>query len=128
MHLLLDTHAFLWFVSGDGRLSSRARRRIQDRRHDKWLSIASVWELAIKRSLGKLELEISMDELIDTGAVDNGIALLGVTRVHAIGVVDLAFHHRDPFDRLLVSQAMREKMAIVSVDSAFDAYPIERIW
>lgn len=128
MHLLLDTHAFLWFVSGDERLSSRARRRIQNRRNDKWLSIASVWEIAIKRSLGKLELEISTDDLIDAGALDNGIALLDVTRAHAIGVVDLAFHHRDPFDRLLISQAMREKMAIVSVDLAFDAYPIERVW
>lgn len=128
MRLLLDTHAFLWFVSADPKLSRGARRRIRSIRHDKYLSVASVWEMAIKLSLGKLQLEVSLDELIDEGAVENGIVLLDITRPHAAGVAELAFHHRDPFDRLLVSQAMREDMAIVSRDPAFDAYPVDRLW
>lgn len=128
MRLLLDTHAFLWFVAGDAQLSRRARARIRDARHDKFLSVASIWEIAIKRSLGKLELEVSLDELIDAGAVDNGISLLDVTRAHATGAAELGFHHRDPFDRLLVSQAMSEDMAVVSRDRAFDRYPVERLW
>lgn len=128
MRLLLDTHAFLWFVAGDAQLSRRARRRIEDPRYEKYLSVASMWEIAIKRSVGKLELEVSLDELIDAGAVDNGILLLDVARRHATGVAELAFHHRDPFDRLLVSQAMCEEMAIVTRDPAFDAYPVKRVW
>jgi PIN domain nuclease of toxin-antitoxin system len=128
MRLLLDTHAFLWFVAGDAQLPSRARRRIEDPRHEKYLSVASVWEIAIKKSLGKLELEVSLDGLVDIGAVDNGILLLEVTRKHAIGVAELAFHHRDPFDRLLVSQAMSEEMAVISRDTAFDDYPVKRLW
>ena len=128
MRLLLDTHAFLWFVAGDARLSPGARRRIADSRHDKHLSVASLWEIAIKKSIGKLELEVSLDELVDDGAVDNGILLLDIERKHALGVAELAFHHRDPFDRLLVSQAMSEQMAIVSRDTTFDAYPVKRVW
>jgi PIN domain nuclease of toxin-antitoxin system len=118
----------LWFVAGDERLSSGARRRIEDSRHDKHLSVASVWEIAIKKSIGKIDLEVSLDELIDDGAEDNGIVVLDVERRHALGAAELAFHHRDPFDRLLVSQAMSERMAIVSRDTAFDAYPVKRVW
>ena len=128
MRLLLDTHAFLWFAAGDGRLSSRARRRIEDPANDKFLSVASVWEIAIKRSLGKLTLSVSLDVLVDDGAVHNGIALLEVARDHAVAVGHLPFHHRDPFDRLLICQAMVEEMAVVSNDAALDAYPIQRLW
>ncbi|HEY4188449.1 MAG TPA: type II toxin-antitoxin system VapC family toxin [Polyangia bacterium] len=128
MRLLVDTHAFLWFVSGDDRLSARARRRIEDSAHDKFLSVASIWEAAIKASLGKLTLAVSLDTVIDEGAVNNGIALLEVRREHAAAVERLPLHHRDPFDRLLVCQAMIEKMDVVSADAALDGYPIRRVW
>lgn len=128
MRLLVDTHPFLWFAAGDARLSSRARRRIEDPAHDKFLSVASIWEAAVKTSLGKLRLSISLEEVIDEGAVRNGIALLDVRREHAAAVEHLPFHHRDPFDRLLVCQAMVEKMEIVSADASLDAYPVRRVW
>ena len=128
MRLLLDTHAFLWFAAGDERLSPRARRRIEDPAHDKFLSVASIWEAAIKTSLGKLRLSISLEAVIDEGAVRNGIALLDVRRDHAAAVEHLPFHHRDPFDRLLVCQAIIEKMEIISADADLDPYPVRRVW
>jgi PIN domain nuclease of toxin-antitoxin system len=128
VRLLLDTHAVLWFAGGDARLSSRARRRIEDPDHDKFLSVASIWEAAIKASLGKLTLSISLEAVIEEGAANNGIALLDIRREHATAVDHLPFHHRDPFDRLLVCQAMIERMEIVSSDASLDAYPIRRIW
>jgi PIN domain nuclease of toxin-antitoxin system len=128
VRLLLDTHAFLWFAGGDPRLSSRARRRIEDPGHDKFLSVASIWEAATKASLGKLTLSISLDAVIEEGAANNGIALLDVRREHAAAVEHLPLHHRDPFDRMLVCQAMVERMEIVSSDASLDAYPIRRVW
>ncbi len=128
MRLLLDTHAFLWFAGGVSRLSPGARRRIEDTAHDKFLSVASIWEAAIKVSFGKLALSVSLDVVLDQGAVNNGIVLLDVRREHAAAVEHLPFHHRDPFDRLLVSQAMIERMEIVSADESLDAYPVRRIW
>ncbi len=128
MRLLLDTHAFLWFSSDDRSLSPSARARIEDRRHEKFLSVASVWEMAIKISLGKLHLASELTDLVATGAERNGIAVLEVRKEHALRVVALPLHHRDPFDRLLIAQALSEKMAIVSCDVAFDAYPVRRIW
>ena len=89
MRLLLDTHTFLWFVAGDARLSASARRRIDDTRNDKFLSVASIWEIAIKVSLQKIDLDMSVDELIEAGALDNGIALLDVRREHAVAVAGL---------------------------------------
>ena len=128
MRLLLDTHTFLWFVAGDAALSIAARRRIEDVRNDKFLSVASVWEIAIKVSLGKIMLDVSVDELVEDGAVENGIGLLDVRREHAVSVATLPFHHRDPFDRLLVAQAFVERLAVVGSDTAFDAYAVRRFW
>jgi PIN domain nuclease of toxin-antitoxin system len=128
VRLLLDTHAFLWLQTGDARFSRKARRRVEDRRNDRYLSIASVWEMAIKIGLGKLRLGSSLEDLVERGALENGIALLPIAREHALGVTHLPRHHGDPFDRLLVAQAVREEMAIVAADPAFDAYPVRRVW
>ena len=128
MRLLLDTHAFLWFAAGDPRLPPCARRRIEDTANDRFLSVASVWEMAIKLSLGKLALAVSLDTLIEEGAVNNVFSLLDFRREHAVAVTHLAFHHRDPFDRLLVAQAMTDKLGIVSNDAELEAYPIQRLW
>jgi PIN domain nuclease of toxin-antitoxin system len=126
--LLLDTQAFLWFADDHPRLSRKARRRIEDPRHDKFLSLASVWELAIKLSLGKLRLSVPLAEYIETGAVTNGIALLPIEKDHAIAVATLPDHHRDPFDRLLVAQALNEGLTVVGSDERFDAYGVRRVW
>ena len=128
MRPLLDTHSFLWFISGSSKLSRTARTLIEDTSNQPFLSIASLWEMAIKLSLGKLSLGEPFEVLIPEQMKANGINLLGIEIEHTALVATLPFHHRDPFDRLLVAQAVVERMPIVSADAAFDAYGVERLW
>jgi PIN domain nuclease of toxin-antitoxin system len=128
MKLLLDTHAFLWFVMGSANLSGNARAFIEDISNENLLSIASLWEMAIKVSLGKLTLSAPFDQLIPEQLNLNGIGLLHIEIDHVSLLATLPFHHRDPFDRLLIAQAISEKIPVVSIDSAFDAYGITRLW
>lgn len=128
MKLLLDTHVFLWFITGDSRLSSDARSLIEDMANDKFVSIASLWEIAIKFSLGKLTLSDDFDVLFPNQLNINGFEQLAVETNHLYEIVKMPFHHRDPFDRLLVAQAISEKMSIISIDSAFDNYSVIRLW
>ena len=128
MKLLLDTHSFLWFISGSSRLSSTPRQLIEEATNQPYLSIASLWEMAIKMSLGKLSLTQPFAKLIPEQMRVNGVELLNMSIDHIAIVVDLPFHHRDPFDRLLIAQALVEQLPIVSADPAFDAYGIERLW
>lgn len=128
MRLLLDTHAFLWFLAGDRRLPPSARRRIGDAANEKLLSIASVWEMAIKVSLGKLTLQDPLRVVVDRGASDNGIVILGLSTRHAVRVAELPWHHRDPFDRLLAAQALEEALTVVARDATFDMYGVRRVW
>ena len=126
MSLLLDTHAFLWWVSDDARLTARARRAIAG--EPCVLSVVSCWEMAIKASLGKLEIPLPLDRFIADQLETNGFGLLPLGIEHAGAVAGLPFHHRDPFDRLLVTQALREEMSIVSADKVFRRYGVKRIW
>jgi PIN domain nuclease of toxin-antitoxin system len=128
VRLLLDTHAFLWFLAGDRRMRPSARRRIEDARNERLLSVASIWELAIKTSLGKLELDDPLDELIERGVEENDVRLLSISKTHALRVAALPWHHRDPFDRLLVAQALEDDLALLSAETAFDAYGARRVW
>jgi PIN domain nuclease of toxin-antitoxin system len=128
MRFLLDTHAFLWFVDGNPQLSIPARSMIDDSDNQPVLSVASLWEMAIKISLGRLTLTRPFQILVPEQLALNGIALLGITIDHAAEVSRLPFHHRDPFDRLLVAQTLVEQIPIVSSDKAFDAYPVKRLW
>lgn len=128
MKLLIDTHTFLWFVSGDSNLRASARRRIESGSNEKYFSIASVWEMAIKMSLRKLELDDPLEDVVTRGTVDSGIALLDISKAHAIRTATLPWHHRDPFDRLLVAQALENDLAIVARDNAFDQYGVRRVW
>jgi len=128
MKLLLDTHAFLWFIGGDERLSPSARVLIENVSNDAYLSVASLWEMAIKISLGRLQLAQPFETFIPHQLSLNRIGLLGITMSHTAKVATLPFHHRDPFDRLLVAQAQVEQMPLVSSDPAFDAYSITRLW
>lgn len=125
---LLDTHAFLWLAAEPKRIAPRVRRRLQESTANLFLSAASIWEMAIKSSLGKLRLELPLGELIDSQTASMGLSILEVRRVHAVMIEDLPFHHRDPFDRLIVAQAICERLILVSGDPALDAYPVERIW
>lgn len=128
MRLLSDTHSFLWFVEGSPRLSARARRLIEDRTNDVFLSIASLWEMSIKVGLGKLTLQQPFDVFIPQQLAANKITLLQITIAHTIAVANLPQYHRDPFDRMLIAQAQVEQMAVVSIDAALDAYGVTRLW
>jgi PIN domain nuclease of toxin-antitoxin system len=124
LKLLLDTHTVLWFLSGDGRLSESARRHLTDGSNRVLLSAAVVWEIAIKRSLGKLALPGDYLDLL-LGA---GVQALPVSIAHAAAVEGLPWHHRDPFDRMLVAQASVEGASVVSRDDALAPYGVTLIW
>lgn len=128
MKLLLDTHALLWFLLNDARLSSRARSIMVDPGNDLLVSPASFWEIAIKISLGKYTLGEEFATFMERQIVENDLTVLPITVRHASIVATLPFHHRDPFDRLLIAQAMMEQIPVLSVDTGFDAYPVIRIW
>lgn len=128
MRFLLDTHCLLWFFAGDASLSERARRIIENPDYDILVSIASLWEIAIKHSLGKLKLARPFEELFPHQLSNNSISLLGIKVSHVALVSKLPFHHRDPFDRLLAAQSLSEEIPILSGDGVLDAYGLERIW
>lgn len=128
MRLLIDTHALIWLMAASPRLSAHAEEVIKRRDHEAFVSVASLWEMAIKRSLGKLQMPPEWVDDIIQALRANSVQLLGVSAAHCGRVAELPFHHRDPFDRLLVAQAEVEGLAIVSADEAFDAYLPQRIW
>ena len=128
MRFLLDTHSLLWFLAGDESLSEKARRIIENPDSDILVSVACLWEIAIKHSLGKLKLAKPFDELFPDQLANNSISLLGIRLAHLAEVSRLPFHHRDPFDRLLAAQSLTEEIPILSSDDALDDYGLERIW
>jgi len=128
MRLLLDTHAFLWWVDDASLLSPRARAAIRSAANECLLSLASCWEMAIKQSLGKLKLRPPLGQFIPDQLAANGFSQLAIELSHITRVSALAFHHRDPFDRLLAAQAVEEGLAIVSADPVFGKYGIKRVW
>ncbi|OGV44888.1 MAG: twitching motility protein PilT [Legionellales bacterium RIFCSPHIGHO2_12_FULL_42_9] len=128
MRILLDTHAFLWTAVGSSQLSVNATNLFLETQNELYLSVASLWEIAIKSSLGKLTFHKPIEPYILDVLQENAIQLLNIDFRHVMRVAALPFHHRDPFDRLLVSQAIEEKIALLSCDVALDAYGIERLW
>lgn len=128
MKLLLDTHAFLWMSLDDPQLSQNARDLLAETENELWLSPASYWEIAIKISLGKYQLAEALDDFVNREIDNNGVSILPISPQHAQAVTALPFHHKDPFDRLLVAQATTEQMDIVSKDDKFDPYGIQRLW
>jgi len=128
MKALLDTHVFLWWVSGDPRLSQRAIDVIADGSNSLFLSAASGWEMAIKLALGRLILPGSLKSFVSGQLAANSIQVLSVQMAHALHVSNLPPYHRDPFDRLLVAQAQLERMPILTGDPWIAKYPVEVIW
>jgi len=128
MNVLLDTHSFLWMTLDMPELSARARAAIENPANRKYVSMASLWELAIKDGLGKLDLQTPLDELL--AEIGNPFPLhrLGIQDAHVLAYRNLALHHRDPFDRMLVAQALSEGLTVVGCDEAFDAYGVRRVW
>ena len=127
MKILLDTHALLWFINGSSQLSTDAKNLLESE-VDLLLSIASLWEIAIKTSLGKLTLPGIYGQFIPQQILQNEIEVLPIKLEHLTVIATLPLHHRDPFDRLLIAQEMVEKVSIVSIDVVFDSYSIDRIW
>lgn len=128
MKILLDTHAFLWFVMDSPKISKRATSLIESTENEVYLSVASVWEMAIKVSIGKLRIDESFEDFIMPELESNQFSLLNIEVRHLGKVVNLPFHHRDPFDRLLAAQSLTMNMPILSRDTAFDLYDVERLW
>ena len=127
MRVLLDTHTFLWWVDDNEQLSARARRAVTEA-SEAFVSVASCWELAIKVSLGKLQLPKAVDRFIPEQLAANDFRLLHIDLVDVARVETLAFHHRDPFDRLIAAQALNDDLAIVTRDAVFRKYGLRRVW
>ena len=128
MKVLLDTHAFLWSISGDDRLSKNAEETFLNPSIHLLFSAASFWEICIKMSLGKLSLKRGWLKTIQKEMKINAIQWLPVEMQHCAELINLPFHHRDPFDRMLIAQAMIEDLQILSRDRRLSAYDIARIW
>ncbi len=128
MRALLDTHSFLWFVGGDARLSTPARHTIEELGNEIFISTASLWEVAIKVNLGKLDLGAPYERFIPAELQRQKIAVLPIEVPHLSVVAKLPLHHRDPFDRLIIAQALAEGLPVITVDEVFDDYGVQRIW
>jgi PIN domain nuclease of toxin-antitoxin system len=127
MNLLLDTHTLIWFFNGDIQLSERAKYAIIDSQNQKFVSMASIWEIAIKISLKKLVFEGNTGDILDL-IYTNSFELLHIGEKSILELENLPFIHRDPFDRLLVATAISEKMSLVTKDSNIQKYPVNIIW
>lgn len=128
MRLLLDTHVFLWWVYDDPKLSQSARDLILDADNTKFVSAVSAWELSIKAGLGKIRLDQPISTFFTTYTAENYFEVLPISLTHIYKTEHLPPHHKDPFDRLLIAQAKTERLQMISADTAFDAYDIERFW
>ena len=127
MNILLDTHTFLWYLEDSKQLSSKAAEIIEDPSNTLRLSIASLWEISIKLGLGKLSLQNSFSELEEV-LQQLKIEVLPITFSDTECYLNLPLHHRDPFDRILVAQAINHSLVLISCDVAFDAYDLQRVW
>ena len=126
--LLLDTQTFLWLGMQTKSLSKKARVALEDTDNSLYISVASIWEISIKKSLGKLKLSVPSTTFVSSNCSANGIATLSIEIEHAIGVEEVERIHGDPFDRLLVSQTRHLGLTIVSSDEIFEQYRVKRIW
>lgn len=127
MNHLLDTHTLIWFINGDKEISEKAKRAIENPEGSNFVSIASLWEIAIKVSLGKLELTVpykSLAQQLDS----NGFQVLPITFEDTILISKLPFLHRDPFDRILIAQVKNNKLKVITKDPHFNSYEIDVIW
>ena len=127
MPYILDTHAFLWFVSGDKQLPESAKRIIGNIDESCFLSVASLWEITIKLQNNKLDLGLSLKELFDF-ADRNQIEIIPINYEHLLQLSKLPVHHNDPFDRLIIAQAISEELIIITRDKLFKNYKVKQIW
>lgn len=128
MNYILDTHVFLWMITDAPELSNKAKSLLMNMENTFILSVASVWEMAIKSSLGKLEILQPFGHFINEQIKNNELVKLDINISHAIMVHNLPYHHRDPFDRLIIAQTLVEGVYVISADTLFDEYGVKRIW
>ena len=128
MDILLDTHTFLWLRTAPEKVSPKVLNAYFDVNNTVFLSIASIWEMQIKFQLGKLELDLPLQTLIDEQCDNNGLQLLPIETAHIFALADLSFHHKDPFDRIILVQAQMEKLKLASVDTVFQHYGVDLFW
>ena len=128
MRVLIDTHVLIWWTGESNQLSLLVRDMLADQQTEPVLSMASIWEMQIKTSLGKLSLQMDLPTLVETEMSRNRFILLPIELKHIYKLNDLPLHHKDPFDRLLIAQSVIEAMPIISIDEKFDAYGVQRLW
>lgn len=128
MQLLVDTHTFIWWASEPDKLSSTALEACQDATSSLYLSVGSIWEIQIKHQLGKLQLHKPLDEIIQAQQTANDLQVLPIEVSHILELYKLPYHHRDPFDRLLIAQAKVENLSLLSGDSVFSQYAVRVVW
>ena len=128
MKILLDTHASLWAISENIKFSKNAKQAYLDSENELFFSAVSYWEIGIKISIGKLELNSNWQKIIDKEMINNGIKWLNLKKEHVQGIINLEFHHRDPFDRLLIAQAKYEQLVFMTVDKQIEKYDITTLW
>ncbi len=128
MKFLIDSHTLIWFLNGNFQLPFAIRELIEDEDNEIFVSIASLWEIAIKISTGKLNLGKPFEILFPSQLEINSMTVLPISIEHLRVVSSLPFHHRDPFDRLIIAQSQVEQMPVVGVDEVFDLYGVEREW
>lgn len=127
MDLLLDTHAFIWFLNGENQLPVSTKNLITDTSNKCFLSIASIWEIAIKSSLNKLELQGDFNQIAGF-LLDNDIEVMPITFEHLQRLLQLDFPHRDPFDRIIIAQAFIENLTVATKDKVFNEYGVNIVW
>jgi PIN domain nuclease of toxin-antitoxin system len=128
MNILLDSHTLIWFSQNSPKLSSQAISILENGNNILFLSLVSVWEIQIKVQLGKLKLDIPLADLVADQTRINDIQILPLKLSHIWTLDTLPYYHKDPFDRLLIAQAITENLIILSIDSVFDSYPIQKLW
>jgi PIN domain nuclease of toxin-antitoxin system len=128
MKLLLDTNVFIWLNDAPHRVRSQVMTIIANPDIDLFLSLTSIWEMQIKIQLGKLQLSDALPDILRTQQVDNNLQILNINLSHIWALENLPYHHRDPFDRLLIAQAQIEGMTLVSADGIFDLYDVDLLW
>ena len=128
MTYLIDTHTFLWFILGDSKLSAVAYGLMRDPENDIIISPASIWEMAIKIGLKKLDIFQPFDPFVTNELATNSIGLMQIVPQHVAILTTLPLHHKDPFDRLIIAQSLHESLPVIGCDTAFDSYGVPRFW
>ena len=127
MSYLIDTHTLLWYFNGDLQLSKKAGNILEDEQEKKYVSIASIWEIAIKMNIERLNLDYPFKDIKPKLRFEN-IEILSISFSHTQQILNLPLHHRDPFDRMIIAQSIAENLTIISKDKNFSLYPIKLLW